>query len=64
MRVFYCPAGRIEVGVSGRFDGTPAVRIEAPKVSELTPDGARSLALGLIEHAADVERRNQRREVS
>lgn len=64
MRAFYCPAGRIEVGISGRFDGSPAVRLEAPTVSDLTPDGARALALGLIEHAADVERRNQRREVS
>lgn len=60
MRVFYCPAGRIEVGISGRFDGSPAVRLEAPKVSDLTPDGARSLALGLIEHAAAAERRSPR----
>ena len=61
MRVFYCPAGRIEVGLVGRFDGTPAVRLEVPKVSDLTPDLARSVALGLIEHAAAAERRGHRR---
>lgn len=61
MRTFYCPAGRIEVRVSGRFDGMPAVRLEAPKASDLTPDLARAVALSLIEHAAAAEHRSQRR---
>lgn len=60
MKAIYAGGQRIEVSMSGRFEGAPAVRLEAPELVELTPDSARMLALALIEHAADVAKRLNR----
>ncbi len=67
MRVITTAAGeRLEVGVSGRFDGADrTVRIGIGSDSDglggvglqLTPDLARSLAVGLTEAAHAAERR-------
>lgn len=58
MRVLTTSQGdRLEIGISGRFDdGHRTVRASVGDV-DLTPDLARRLAVVLIEHAADAERR-------
>lgn len=57
-RVMTTSAGdRLEVGVSGRFNGeSRTVRATVGNV-DLQPDEARHLAVTLIERAAEAERR-------
>lgn len=61
MRVFDFPAGRVEVGVAGRFEANATGRCESPERLTMAPDEARAMAVALIEHAAEVERRNKGR---
>ncbi len=58
MRVMFAAGQRIEVGIGNRFEDRPrTVRLDVPVRTELTPDGARTLAVALIEHAAEAENR-------
>lgn len=60
MRVLTTAAGdRLEVGISGRFDGADRTVRATIGAVDLQPAEARRLAVVLIEHAAAAERRRR-----